>query len=173
MLREEILAEVVSASEAMEVSPGEEYAWGFIRSVSAALKRGERLPALGEGIPMEEIRRTMMRVYPVVGAEALLLRRIAEMDSLLPVAATMDRPLLREVLYAVLLRPAIGEGKHVSWIDYDTVTLAWRCKMGPLHPEDDNDVCSDAFVEWMARALQRERPGLSRETARIEAFLMK
>lgn len=163
----------VTSGLAVSVSSSEDCAWAFLHAVSAALEAGQRFPALGEGIPMSEIRRVMMRIFPAIGDDVSLVRNVTEMNSLLPVAATIDRPLLQEVLYATLLRSVAGKEHWLSWADYDTLTLAWRCTIGPLHPEDDNDVCRDAYVEWQARNLQRDSPGITRPAARAQAFLMK
>lgn len=52
------------------------------------------------------------------------------------------------------------------------LTLPWRCPIGPLHPDDDNDVCRDAEIELVARRLQRQVPDLNREVARTQVALM-
>lgn len=78
---------------------------------------------------------------------------------------------------AAVTRPRIGfadEGAARGMFcreDYDILTLPWRCRIGPIHPDDDNDVCLDAVVEVAARRLQRHHPGLTREAARVDAAL--
>jgi hypothetical protein len=151
----------------------EDYAWAFTRQVRAALKTGHSLPALGEGIPIEETRRIMMRVYSILGGQQWRLREVNRLSEELPKVAMVTRPNLREVLYGILLRPEPGALGAITWNDYDTLTLPWRCLIGPVHPEDDNDVSPDVFVEWTARDLQRQHPGLDRHAARTQAYLMK
>lgn len=60
---------------------------------------------------------------------------------------------------------------NFSQEDYDILTLPWRCRVGPLHPDDDNDVCADPLIELVARRLQRQTPALTREAARVAAAL--
>jgi len=151
----------------------EDHAWAFTRQVRAALKAGRSLPVLGEGIPIEETRRTMMRVYYILGQQQWRLRGINNISEELPAVAMVTRPNLREVLYGILLRPQPNVSEEFTWNDYDTLTLPWRCLVGPVHPQDDNDVSSDVFVEWTARALQRQHPGMHRRVARTQAYLMK
>ena len=63
-----------------------------------------------------------------------------------------------------------GQGEY-TLDDYEVLTLPWRCHIGPLHPEDDNDVCHDPLVELYARRLLRKNPAYDKETARVESVL--
>lgn len=147
------------------------------RFLDEALRRwsaSDRLPLAAEGIAIDEVRRAMMRLYGSLRSSDTFLQDFNAFHDELPVEVEAEQLYLREILYALLLRSAILESRRLFTIaDYDTVTLAWRCTIGPLHPDDDNDVCRDAYVEWQARRLQRKTPGLSRPAARIQAFLMK
>lgn len=151
----------------------EHFAWDFTRQVMSMLESGKSLPLVGEGLPEYEVRCAMMRAYPIVGRSPWNAGEINRMSDSLPKVATLTRPYLREVLYALLIRPTACENQGFAWRDYDTLTLAWRCKVGPIHPDDDNDVCRDGYVEWLARGLQEQHPGLDRETARTQAYLLK
>lgn len=95
----------------------------------------------------------------------------------------------KNAFLALLARPRLGygalnslrdtyslepewEGQGVFTVDdYEVLTLPWRCRIGPLHPDDDNDVCGNAEVELLARRIQRERGATTREAARVEAAL--
>lgn len=145
----------------------------FVENVMGLLSADVALPVVGDTVPLEETQRVMMRVYGVMGEEAWRVREISRLSEMLPVSATMTRPYIREVLYALLMRPQGTGVTSFTWSDYDALTLPWRCKFGSIHPGDDDDVCPDAFVEWKARELQGKRPGLVREAARVEAFLLK
>ena len=76
---------------------------------------------------------------------------------------------------AVLARNRMGFkaefGGAYTQYDYDILTLPWRCRIGPLHPDDDNDVCHNPVVEYDARVIQMRNPGVSRAAARVQAAL--
>lgn len=81
---------------------------------------------------------------------------------------------LDSVLYGDLRADDLGMWHGLNdftFHDYDVLTLPWRCRIGPLHPDDDNDVCPDPFIELYARQLQQERPAFGRKAARVEAAL--
>lgn len=68
-------------------------------------------------------------------------------------------------------RHAAGYSGPFTAADYDLLTLPWRCRIGPLHPDDDNDVCTDPVIENNARRIQQRNPAISRDAARVQAAL--
>ena len=87
--------------------------------------------------------------------------------------AIMDH--VSRTFIAVLARNRMGFkaefGGAYTQYDYDILTLPWRCRIGPLHPDDDNDVCQNPVVEYDARVIQMLNPGVSRAAARVQAAL--